>query len=146
MRTKADKGGLTAAQERALRALLVTSNHEEAARQAGLTSRTLRRYLNLPAFREEYLNRRRDLMTSAICRAQRAATDMVEVLISVATDEEAPASARITAANSVYGIGADGLRMEDLETRISALEELLDENLTGIGIKGRANGAGGRRR
>jgi hypothetical protein len=83
-RTKSEESGLTATQERALVALLSTPNHERAARQAGLTSRSLRRYLRTPEFRDEYLARRREMMSSAIALAQQNATLMVQVQIDLA--------------------------------------------------------------
>jgi hypothetical protein len=137
-RTKSEETGLTAAQQRALVALLSTPTHETAAKQAGLTSRTLRRYLRLPEFRAEYLARRREMMSSAIVLAQQNAVDMVQVQITIANDPSAPASVRVSAANNVYGIGDNGQKTEDIEARIHALEERLNE----LGIKTETNRKG----
>jgi hypothetical protein len=138
-RTKAVKTGLTASQERVLLALLSTPTHEAASRQAGITSRTLRRYLQLPAFRDEYLQRRRELMSQAIALAQQYATSMVAVQISIARDVNVPPSVRVSAANNVYNIGDAGQRTEDLTSRVLALEEMINEfNVTNI--KGSRNG------
>jgi hypothetical protein len=118
--------------------LLSTTNHEEAAKQAGLTSRTLRRYLRLPEFRAEYLLRRREMMSRAIALAQQNAFDMVQVQIDIANDSNSPASVRVSAANNVYGIGDAGLKAEDFECRIAKLEAQLEE----LGIKSSTNGKG----
>jgi hypothetical protein len=61
-RTNAVKKGLTAQQERALLALLSTTSQEAAARQCGLASRSLQRYLADPVFQAEYRQRRRELV------------------------------------------------------------------------------------
>jgi hypothetical protein len=141
-RTKSEKTGLTAAQERALVALLSTPTNEMAAKQAGLTSRTLRRYLRTPEFQAEYLARRREMLSHAIALAQQHAAAMVAVQISIAKDATMPASVRVSAANNVYGIGDSGLKTEDLEVRIAQLEGKFHE----IGIKTHGNGTGSGRR
>jgi hypothetical protein len=145
-RTKSQESGLTAKQERALVAMLATRTHEAAAKQAELTTATLRRYLRVPAFHDEYLRRRRELMSSAITLAQQHAVSMVQVLVDLAQDPDTPASVRVSAANNVYNIGDAGQRTEDLAESVAKLEELLNDELTIIGIKNKVNGAGGRRR
>ena len=105
----------------ALLALLSTTSHEAAAKQAGLTSRTLRRYLETPEFRDVYLQRRRELMSQAIVLAQQNALNMVWVLIDIANDSSTPASVRVSAANNVYSIGDNGLQTEDLAAQITEL-------------------------
>ena len=121
IRTNSEQSGLTPSQERALLALLSTTTNEDAAKQAGLTSRTLRRYLRLPAFRAEYLLRRREMMSRAIALAQQNALDMVQVQIDIANDTNTPPSIRVSAAHNVYGIGDNGQKTEDFEVRIKAL-------------------------
>ena len=143
-RTKAEKSGLTATQERALLALLSTRTNEEAAKQAGLTSRTLRRYLRTPVFRAEYLLRRREMMSRAIALAQQNALDMVQVQIDIANDPNSPASVRVSAANNVYGIGDAGLQTEDLAAEMKDLAaevERLKSLYTAGSRKGQQQGA-----
>jgi hypothetical protein len=118
-----DKPRLTPGQERALVCLLSTPNREAAARMAGVNSRTLYRYLALPHFQAEYLGRRKEIMQAAVARAQGYAGDCIEVLMTVAKNEELSGSARVAAANSIYTIADAGLKTEDLEARLTKLEE-----------------------
>jgi hypothetical protein len=130
------ESGLSARQERVLLALLSSPTHEAAAKQAGVAGRTLRSYLQLPEFRAEYLQRRRELMSAAIALAQQNAVAMVAVQITIARDATMPASIRVSAANNVFGIADAGLKTETIEERIQALEEQLEE----LGIKAGTNG------
>ena len=144
IRTNSEQSGLTPSQERALLALLSTTTNEDAAKQAGLTSRTLRRYLRLPAFRAEYLLRRREMMSRAIALAQQNALDMVQVQIDIANDPNSPASVRVSAANNVYGIGDAGLQTEDLAAEMKDLAaevERLKSLYTAGSRKGQQQGA-----
>ena len=102
-------------------ALLSSSTQEAAARQSGLTSRTLRRYLRIPAFRDEYRQRRRELMTGAVALAQQQAATMVAVQVTIARDTAMPPSVRVSAASNVYDIAHRGLEVEDLTERIGQL-------------------------
>ncbi len=138
--TKAEESGLTAAQERALVMLLSSPTHEMAAEKAGITSRTLHRYLRTPEFRAEYLARRREMLSSAVSLAQQCAVDMAAVQISIAKDAAMPPSVRVAAANNIFSIAMGGLQ-EDLEERIVGLEERIHE----LGLTSRTNGTGARR-
>jgi hypothetical protein len=125
-RNLSEDSGLTPAQERTLVALLSTPNHEMAAKQAGITSRTLRKYLRTPEFRTEYQTRRREMLASAIALAQQYAVDMAAVQISLAKDTNISPSVRVTAANNIFGIAMSGTQ-EDLLERIERLEEMFAE-------------------
>jgi hypothetical protein len=59
-------GTLSARQEKALVALLTCPTHEMTEKQAGIAARTLRDYLHQPKFHAEYLQRRAELVSSAI--------------------------------------------------------------------------------
>jgi hypothetical protein len=125
----AENGSLSARQEKALVALLACPTHEMAAKQAGIGTRTLRDYLQQPAFQAAYLARRKEAMAAAVALAQQHATDCVAVLLTIAKDKEMPPSARVSSANSVFSIADNGLKMEDLEVRIANLEEMFNEQL-----------------
>jgi hypothetical protein len=142
-RNISEETGLTSAQERALLSLLSTPTHEMAAKQAGITSRTLRKYLRTPAFHAEYLARRREMMSSAIALAQQFAADMAAVQITLAKDAGTPPSVRVAAASAVLNLGQTGLQTEDLEARINRLEEVLNDINTDV--TGSSNGTHSRR-
>jgi hypothetical protein len=108
--------------EAAIAALLSQRNHEEAARAAGVSKRTLHRWLQLTEFQAVYLEARRAAMVQANARLQQAASAAVSALLKVMVDPNSPASARVRAADCVLARGHQGLENEDLDARLAALE------------------------
>src|ERR1035437_7697854 len=108
--------------EAAITALLSQRNHEEAARAAGVSKRTLNRWLKMPEFQSAYLEARRAAMFQANARLQQASSAAVSALLKVMVDPSTPASARVRAAECVLTRGNQGLENEDLEVRLAALE------------------------
>jgi len=111
--------------ETAITALLSQRNHEEAAREAGLSKRTLNRWLKMPEFQAAYLEERRAAMSQANARLQQFASAAVSTLGRVMTDLNAPASARVRAADCILARGSQGLENEDMNVRIAAVEREL---------------------
>src|SRR5438132_12035520 len=69
--------------EAAIAALLSQRNHEEAARESGVSKRTLSRWLKTPAFQSAYWEARRAAMFQANARLQQAASAAVSALLKV---------------------------------------------------------------
>ena len=110
-------------QEAAIAALLSQRTVEDAARVAGIGARTLFRWLELPEFREAYLQARRQAFGQASARLQQATGAAVSVLLTLMLDANAPAASRVRAAHSVLGLAAKALELEDIEVRLRHLEE-----------------------
>jgi hypothetical protein len=108
--------------EAAIAALLSQRNHEEAARAAGVSKRTLNRWLKMPEFQSAYLEARRAAMFQANARLQQASSAAVSTLVKVMVDPTTPASARVRAADCILGRGNQGLENEDYDVRLAALE------------------------
>ncbi len=66
--------------EKALAALLTSSNVRDAALASGLSEETLYRYLRDEEFSEEYRSARRQIVESAVSGLQQAANEAVETL------------------------------------------------------------------
>ena len=109
-------------QEAAIVALLTQRTVDEAARAAGIGTRTLLRWLQVPDFQRAYREARRAVVQQAITQVQRATGEAVETLRSVMQDAEAPASARVSAAKAILETAVKGVELEDLAARIAALE------------------------
>jgi transposase-like protein len=107
--------------EAAVAALLMHRNIEEAARSVGISKQTLLRWLKLPEFQEAYRAARRAAVSQSNARLQQASSAAVSTLLKIMIDPSAPASAR--AADRILERGQQGLEIEDLEVRLSALEE-----------------------
>jgi hypothetical protein len=108
--------------EAMIAALLSQRNHEEAARTAGVSKRTLNRYLKMPEFQSAYLEARRAAMFQAHARLQQASSAAVSALLKVMVDPSTPASTRVRAADCILARGNQGLENEDLDVRLAALE------------------------
>ena len=111
-------------QEAAITALLSQRTVEDAARVAGVGTRTLFRWLEVPEFREAYLQARRQVFGQASARLQQATGAAVSVLLTMMLDGNAPAASRVRAAHSVLDLAAKALEMEDIDVRLQRLEQV----------------------
>ena len=108
--------------EKAIQALLAHSTVRAAAQELQLNERTLYRWLRQPAFLAAYNIAKKELMQSATNRLQKAALNAVEVLVGIANTATATESARVTAAAKVIELAIKTSTLEDIESRISELE------------------------
>jgi hypothetical protein len=111
-------------EEAAILALLAQPTLETAAREAKVSAATLYRWLKDPAFQARYRAARREALSQAIGRLQAESGSVAEALLSIATDPEQPASARVSAAVKVLEMGVKNIELEELEARIAALERM----------------------
>ena len=106
----------------AIAALLSQRNQDEAARAAGISRRTLNRWLQTAEFKAAYLEARRSAMSQANARLQQASSAAVSTLIKIMVDADSPASAKLRAADCILARGNQGLQNEDIMVRVDALE------------------------
>lgn len=118
---------LSRKKEKAIAALLSQPSIPMAAKEAGIGESTLWRWLQLEDFNSEYRKARREVVTHAITKLQKGMSDAVQTLQEVMMDNEAPASARVSAAKTMLDMGIKGMETEDLEERISKLEKIIEE-------------------
>jgi hypothetical protein len=109
-------------QEEAIAALLTQRNVEEAARAAGIGTRTLLRWLKLPEFDAAYRAARRAAFGQAIARLQQGASAAATTLLKTMIDPATPASVRVRASECVMNHANKGIELEDIEARLAALE------------------------
>jgi hypothetical protein len=109
-------------QEEAIAALLTQRNMDEAAKAAGIGTRTLLRWMKEPEFDTAYREARRKAFGQSIARLQQgtsaAATNLLKLLIEAGT----PASVRARVADSIFNHAAKAIEIEDIEARVAALE------------------------
>ena len=113
---------LTAKQERAIAALLTAPSIQKAAEQSEVPLRTLNRWLTEPAFMAAYMRARREAFSQAIALTQKYAPAAVTVLARVMTDAASSASAKVAAAAQVLKFGREGIDLDDVHARLTALE------------------------
>jgi hypothetical protein len=124
--TSSDQKPLSRNQAKALESLLASPTLGLAASKAGISERTLSRWLNEDdAFKAEYLKLVREVVNNAVFQLQKGATSAVNCLISIMSDPEAPASARVAACREVLTQTFKALELATLEDRVKALEGTL---------------------
>ena len=110
-------------QEEAIAALLTQRNIDEAARTAGISTRTLLRWLQLPEFQKAYRQARRDAYSQAVARLQQGTSAAATILLKTMVDPGTPASVRVRAAEAIFSHAFKAIEIEDIEARVSELEQ-----------------------
>jgi hypothetical protein len=87
-------------QEQTIAALLTQRNLDEAAKAAGISMRTLMRWLKIPEFQTAYREARRTAYSQAVAKLQQGATAAATTLLKVMLDQTTPASVKVRAAES----------------------------------------------
>lgn len=87
--------------EKALAALVASPTVAEAAKSAGVSERTMYRYLDESEFAEAYKEAMKKVTDEAAARLVRSMGPAVQTLEEICEDGEAPPYARVQAANSL---------------------------------------------
>jgi hypothetical protein len=114
-------------QEEAIAALLAQRNIEEAARAAGIGTRTLLRWLKIPEFDAAYRDARRAAFSQSIARLQQGATAAATTLLKTMVDPATSASVRVRAAECVLDHAMKAIEVEDIEARLAVLERRINQ-------------------
>jgi hypothetical protein len=122
---------LTRKQESAIAALISEPTVLQAAQRTGVGDTTLWRWMKEPEFQAAYKDARRQVMNTAIGRIQDTCTEAVETLRAIMQDTNASASSRVSAAKSVLEIGLRAMELQDMEERITQLEDIAQANRWG---------------
>ena len=120
-------------QEEAIAALLSQRNIEEAARTAGVGTRTLIRWLKLPEFGKEYRKARREAVHQSVARLQQATGAAATIVLKLMTDPNVPAAVKLRAAECVFDRAFKGVELEDIEARVSDLKRAAEASKVGSG-------------
>ena len=118
----ARKSMLGRKQEETIAALLTQRNLDEAAKAAGISMRTLMRWLKVPDFQAAYREARRTAYSQAVAKLQQGATAAATTLLKVMLDQGTPASMKVRAAECVMNHSSKAIEIEDIETRVGELE------------------------
>jgi hypothetical protein len=112
---------LTARQEAALIALLDKGSVAAAAASSGIAESTLWRFLQLPAFQQQYQAARVQLVNVTLARLQSASSAAVDTLSQIASDTAAPVGARISAARAIIAGALRGGELSQQAAPVAAL-------------------------
>ncbi len=113
---------MTPKKQKALVALLTQPTKEKAAAAAGITSKTLRCYLDDPEFQAEYRKVFSELVEGATRQAQQAIAPALSTLREIVEDGDENAQARISAARSILEYSVKLTETTDILTRLDELE------------------------
>lgn len=117
---------MTPKQQKALVALLTQPTKEKAA-ATGITSKTLRSYLDDPEFLAEYRKAFSDLVEDATRKVQQTLDPAVAVLREVMEDGSENGQVRVSAARSVLEYGLKMTEQTDILNRLQDLEAAMQE-------------------
>jgi DNA-binding MurR/RpiR family transcriptional regulator len=109
--------------EDAVVAMLMQRNVEEAARSVGVSTATLMRWQKLSEFQAAYREARRAAYGQAIARLQQGTTAAATTLLKTMIDPSTPASVKVRAAEAIFNHAAKTIEIEDIEARVTALEQ-----------------------
>jgi len=127
----ARNGTLNRKFERAIFALLEASTVGEAAARAGISRRTLERWLARPDFQERLRATQAEVRRQAIAQLQAAMTEAVQILRYFMTDKTIPPSVRLGAARATLEFGLRFYAAQELEERVVRLEKSLGVRANG---------------
>jgi hypothetical protein len=110
-------------QQQAIAALIEAPTIREAAGVVGIGEATLFRWLQHADFQNAYRHAKQQIVSQAISRLQKASGEAVETLREIMNDTNKPPSARVSCAKTILDMAAKALEMDNLSTRIEALEK-----------------------
>jgi hypothetical protein len=112
-------------QDEAIAAFLSSASVRQAAQAAGISHHTLHAWLRDPAFRAQFSQARAEVLHQAIGHIANALVAAALVLRSIMLDADAPASARVAAAKSVFELALKDMEISQLQERLAAFEAAL---------------------
>ena len=74
-------------------------------------------------FKAAFLQARREAVSQAIARMQQATGAAGVTILKLMTDPNVPAAVRLRAAECVFNMAVKGIEIEDIETRLSEVEQ-----------------------
>lgn len=120
---------MTTKQKRAIAALLTASTKQEAARAAGISYATLRRWLAEDAdFQQAYNDELQGVIERAAVLARQGMTEAVTALREIVADGETAQNTKVAAARTILESGAKIIEMQSFEARLAALEKTMEDS------------------
>lgn len=115
---------LTAKQVHTIACMLESRNSQEAAKQAGISARTLARWMEQPAFAAAVAESESALIDYAMRRLMLLQDQSVDTIRDLMSDVTKPATVRLRAAGMVLENMIRLRELRQVEARLTALEKL----------------------
>ena len=112
-------------QEAAIDALLSPNNRNQTqvAESIGITTKTLRRWMQLPDFNDAYLQGRRQIVAQSRARLQRGTATAAVVLMNTLNDKKTTPALRVQTARILFELSDKSLEHDDILMRLDRLEK-----------------------
>lgn len=118
---------MTPKMQKALLALLSESTKERAAAAAGITSKTLRKFLDDPEFQSEYRKAFSGMVSDAVRQAQRTLSPALTTLEEIMKDDAQNGQIRVSAARSLLEFSLKATEQLDILNRLTELEAAMQK-------------------
>jgi len=119
--------------EEAIVALLTHRTIEDAARAVGIGGATLLRWQKEPEFQAGYREAKRAAYAQSIARLHQMSSAAVSTLGKVMVDPTTPPATKVRAADSILNHTIKAIEMEDIEARVTELEQAVEGAKPGAG-------------
>ena len=114
-------------EEAAISALLTEPGIAAAAKKAGVSQSTLRRWLQDRDFSERCRLARRQVLEEATVMSLSAAMDAGKALRAIVSSEDSPPSTRVSAARTIFDMAYRALEVDELSERLHSIEMTLED-------------------
>jgi AcrR family transcriptional regulator len=114
------KSGLK--REKAIQALMTHRSVEAAARAAGVSKRTLYRYLHEPEFQDACREAKQAVVSQSMARLQFASSAAASTLLKLMVDPSTPASVKARVADSILNHAVKATEMEAVQAPAQTAE------------------------
>lgn len=114
-----------------MKALLVKPTIKEAYQEAGIAENTAYKYLADPDFSKEYTEQKRESLRHVSTRLNDIALRSIAILDEVANDDEQTGASRIRAVEVALNYAYKGMELEDLNNRLTDIEDMLADTEEG---------------
>ena len=122
-----DRNQKIAKREKVIAALLSENTLQDAATKAGVSTRTIRRWMKEDCdFRCQFTSARSAVVEHAVTKVVRRSDQAVEALSEVLVDSSVSATARISAARLVLELAIDTIQRDFIINRLDALESRME--------------------
>ena len=126
----------TSKKSKAIVALLSGKTNSQAAQSAGVTERTIYRWLSDPSFRSELSEAERQMIESATRQMSSLQEKAINVLDQLLESQDVSPQIRLSTAKSILRLSL-GYRDRNIERRLHVLEELVSMFISNFQNKGR---------
>src|SRR5258708_33427410 len=116
-----------AKERRGDRRVVFAVDHRPKSRSCWYGKKPLRRWMKVSEFQSALRDARREAFGQAIARLQQGSSAAAATLLRIMLDKDTPTSCQLRAADSVMDHAAKAIELEDIEARLTLLEEAAGE-------------------